>query len=86
MIFLFCLIGLLAIVGVIVWFDHKRRFFLDPDNAPPAFGPEPPHGFVPYHHQDVPACGLCGGGKNHSVHHGVRWVPKPEHIKSKYLK
>lgn len=81
------LIGLVAVVvllGFAWWNDKRRRFFLDPDNAAPAFGPELPHAYS--RDGALPCCVYCGGGKNHSVHHGKRWVPEAQTIKEKYLK
>lgn len=71
-------IGVLILVCALAfWLMHrnKRRAIFDPDNAPPAFGPELPHDFKLYEDQTEGCCILCGGGKNHTVHHGVRYSP-----------
>src|SRR5271165_1503539 len=66
-----------------LWNSRRKRLkaLKDPDNAPPAFGGEMPHEYqdgcesseIPG--QLVNCCWKCGGGKNHSVHHGVRFIP-----------
>lgn len=47
-----------------------RTDWSNPDNAPPGLSDdEEPHDFSPF--EGVPCCGRCGGGRLHSVHHGV---------------
>jgi len=43
----------------------------NPDNAPPAFGPEQPHEYAP--DESINCCKMCGGGRNHPVHHGKQF-------------
>jgi hypothetical protein len=48
-----------------------RTDWSNPDNAPPGLSDdEEPHEFKPWPATPV-VCGLCGGGRLHSVHHGV---------------
>jgi hypothetical protein len=75
------LLGVAAVLGWLLHRDSRRRFLANPDNAPPAFGPELAHNFMAYLSDDAaPCCKHCGGGKNHSVHHGKRWTPAPERV------
>jgi hypothetical protein len=54
-----------------------RTDWSNPDNAPPAFSDEEgPHDFSPW--PGLPCCALCGGGKLHSVHHGVAFHKRHE--------
>src|SRR5271166_7075982 len=74
-----------------LWNSRRKRLkaLKDPDNAPPAFGGEMPHEYqdgcesseIPG--QLVNCCWKCGGGKNHSVHHGVRYIPGAATVCSK---
>ncbi len=82
--------GLGFVAAVAAFLFYRRQFVFDPDKAPPAFGPELPHEFAPCLGDSLtpPArcCKLCGGGEEHSVHHGVRWIPQPETINPDFLK
>lgn len=88
---MFWLVALFAIAltAYAIYCFNRARFLADPDNAPPVFGHELPHEYDANAEprktptggvltETLPCCKFCGGGKNHSVHHGVRWAPKPE--------
>lgn len=55
--------------------DHPQKAAMpptidwsNPDNAPPAFGPEQPHEYEGS--ETINCCVKCGGGSLHPVHHG----------------
>lgn len=70
--------GALGLALYLCWRRRRARRLLDPELAPPGFGPEPAHPFdeTP-NHPELPTCWTCGGGRKHSVHHGVPWRPAP---------
>lgn len=67
-------LGVFSLIAFFIWRELRRARLADPCLAPPAWGPELAHQFT--RADGLLCCSKCGGGVNHSVHHGVRYAPK----------